>query len=266
MIKLFRNIRQNLLNEGKTSKYFKYAIGEIILVVIGILIALQINTWNQNKQDRKQESEILSQLLEEYNSNLKQIDSKIHLRKEVINSSLKLVDNRNKAIELIDIDSINLYLNKALYRPTFDPELGVSNELMNSGKLYLLSNSSLRSKISSFSSSLLELKEEEDILVNWTEERIFPFLIAHYQIGQMSMGFLDDYKTREAITQIQFRKEKSMKDLFTKSDPTPLLNHPDFEDYLSLIITNTVYTNDQSNGVKNKIEDIISLIEKEMKK
>ncbi|MFZ1791355.1 MAG: DUF6090 family protein [Saprospiraceae bacterium] len=46
MIKLFRNIRQSLLAEGKTTKYLKYATGEIILVVIGILIALQINNWN----------------------------------------------------------------------------------------------------------------------------------------------------------------------------------------------------------------------------
>jgi len=50
MIKLFRNIRQNLLNQGKTSKYLKYAIGEIVLVVIGILIALQINNWNAERQ------------------------------------------------------------------------------------------------------------------------------------------------------------------------------------------------------------------------
>ncbi len=47
MIKFFRNIRKTLLTEGKTSKYFKYAIGEIVLVVIGILIALQINNWNE---------------------------------------------------------------------------------------------------------------------------------------------------------------------------------------------------------------------------
>ena len=53
MIKLFRNIRQNLINEGKTSKYFKYAIGEIILVVIGILIALSVNNWSQDNKDRK---------------------------------------------------------------------------------------------------------------------------------------------------------------------------------------------------------------------
>ena len=46
MIKFFRKIRQNLLSEGRTGKYFKYALGEILLVVLGILIALQINNWN----------------------------------------------------------------------------------------------------------------------------------------------------------------------------------------------------------------------------
>ncbi len=52
MIKLFRKIRQNLLSEGKTKKYLLYAIGEIILVVIGILIALSINTWNEERKER----------------------------------------------------------------------------------------------------------------------------------------------------------------------------------------------------------------------
>ena len=61
MIKFFRKIRQNLLMENKTGKYFKYAFGEIVLVVIGILIALQINNWygkqvNNDKQDRYLES------------------------------------------------------------------------------------------------------------------------------------------------------------------------------------------------------------------
>ncbi|MFT7329977.1 MAG: hypothetical protein ACI848_000035 [Roseivirga sp.] len=55
MIKFFRKIRQNLLVENKTGKYFKYAIGEIMLVVIGILIALQINTWNLVKIEQNKE-------------------------------------------------------------------------------------------------------------------------------------------------------------------------------------------------------------------
>ncbi|MFH4966113.1 DUF6090 family protein [Gaetbulibacter sp. M235] len=50
MIKLFRNIRQSLLKEEQTSRYFKYAIGEIVLVVIGILIALTVNNWNERNK------------------------------------------------------------------------------------------------------------------------------------------------------------------------------------------------------------------------
>ena len=50
MIKFFRTIRQKLLSEGNTGKYLKYAIGEILLVVIGILIALQVNTWNEKRK------------------------------------------------------------------------------------------------------------------------------------------------------------------------------------------------------------------------
>jgi len=59
MIKLFRNIRKNLLKEGKTANYLKYAIGEIVLVVIGILLALQINNWNENRKLQKEELKLL---------------------------------------------------------------------------------------------------------------------------------------------------------------------------------------------------------------
>ncbi len=60
MIKFFRNIRRKLLTEGKTINYLKYAIGEIILVVIGILIALQLNNWNGAQKDKKFEKEIMA--------------------------------------------------------------------------------------------------------------------------------------------------------------------------------------------------------------
>ncbi len=53
MIKFFRHIRKRLLTENKLSKYLLYAIGEIVLVVIGILIALQINNWNTSKIESK---------------------------------------------------------------------------------------------------------------------------------------------------------------------------------------------------------------------
>ncbi|TYA54313.1 DUF6090 family protein [Formosa maritima] len=65
MIKFFRKIRQNLLMENKTAKYFKYAIGEIILVVVGILIALQINNWNESRKATLKEIAVSKQLLED---------------------------------------------------------------------------------------------------------------------------------------------------------------------------------------------------------
>jgi uncharacterized membrane-anchored protein YhcB (DUF1043 family) len=255
-----------LLSEGKTGKYLKYAIGEIILVVIGILIALQINNWNQNQQNKKQEKQILTQLLEEYKNNLEQINSKIFVRDEILTSSIKLLNYSKQNKELIDNDSLNRYLSRIVTRPTFDPELSVSNELINSGKLYLLSNPELRKKISAFSSSLSELMEEEIYTVNLVEERFYPFLIEHYQIGRLKLEFLYDEKFREEVTQIESNRDKSLKELFKPSDPFELLNHPDFEDYLSFFIVNTIYTNDQSNGVKSKIENIISQIKDEIEK
>ena len=62
MIKFFRKIRHNLIETGKTGKYFKYAIGEIILVMIGILLALQVNNWNINKINSVKEIEYLTGL------------------------------------------------------------------------------------------------------------------------------------------------------------------------------------------------------------
>ena len=58
MIKFFRRIRQKLLSESKFSKYLLYAIGEIVLVMIGILLALQVNTWNEQKKDWGKRTEI----------------------------------------------------------------------------------------------------------------------------------------------------------------------------------------------------------------
>lgn len=62
MIKFYKKIRYNLLSDGKTRKYLKYAIGEIILVVIGILIALQVNNWNENYKSKKKEILYLTRL------------------------------------------------------------------------------------------------------------------------------------------------------------------------------------------------------------
>ncbi len=73
MIKFFRRIRQKMLSENKFSKYLLYAIGEILLVVIGILIALSINNWNEERKLRNQEDKLLLDLRSDLNASLDEL-------------------------------------------------------------------------------------------------------------------------------------------------------------------------------------------------
>ena len=81
MINFFRKIRKKLADDNKPLKYARYAIGEIVLVVIGILIALSINNWNENRKDRKAENLALITLKLEFDENQKRLDLLIERRK-----------------------------------------------------------------------------------------------------------------------------------------------------------------------------------------
>src|SRR6056297_1417073 len=74
MIKFFRKIRYDLMKKNKTGKYFKYAIGEIALVMIGILLALQVNNWNNNRIERNEEKEVLVKLNADFKENKKALN------------------------------------------------------------------------------------------------------------------------------------------------------------------------------------------------
>jgi hypothetical protein len=91
MTKFLRKIRQKLLSENNMSKYLVYGIGEIVLVVIGILIALSINNWNDGRKDNLKEQAILVQLEKEYNANLVQLEDKMQMSSSVIASGLSLL-------------------------------------------------------------------------------------------------------------------------------------------------------------------------------
>ena len=93
MIKFFRKIRQNLLMENKTRKYFKYAIGEIVLVVIGILIALQINTWNEQLKKSKLKNEYVASLVNDLTKDTIQLNSRLSLNKQIIKDLALIKDD-----------------------------------------------------------------------------------------------------------------------------------------------------------------------------
>ena len=146
MIKLFRNIRQNLLNEGKTTKYFKYAIGEIVLVVIGILIALQINNWNNELSNKKDEQYVLTEVLKNLEEDAVLVDEIIIQRQKAKTAVIALQKFLNS--ETKTSDSLQFYLVNLL---TFERYFPINNayEILKSKGLQL-TNNELTTKISRY--------------------------------------------------------------------------------------------------------------------
>lgn len=163
MIKFFRNIRKSLLEQNKMGKYFKYAIGEIILVVIGILIALQINTWNEARIESKEEQKILANLKVDFRQNRTLLDSVIIDTKGGIQGCLdvlKYTGRKEKPVTSIHFDSL---INKVFVTPSYAPVNGTLDELINSGKLGIIKNEALRKDLSSWKPILeiAKLRHEE---------------------------------------------------------------------------------------------------------
>lgn len=146
MIKLFRNIRQNLLAEGKTKKYLKYAIGEIILVVLGILIALQINNWNENQKSKKDERYVLTEVLKNLEEDAVLVDEIITQRQKAKTAVIALKKFLNS--ESKDSDSLQFHMVNLL---TFERYFPINNayEILKSKGLQL-SNDALTTKISRY--------------------------------------------------------------------------------------------------------------------
>ena len=159
MIKLFRNIRQSLINEGNTSKYLKYAIGEIVLVVIGILIALQINNWNEGRKEALQEKLLLNNLQGEFKDNLQDLDSIAIEADKVIGSLEKVFDLFSPSPVNISQDSLNTWLSTAMYSPNWKPSEFLLNSMNNSGSIAELKNEKLKLLLYKWSRQQKEMNE-----------------------------------------------------------------------------------------------------------
>ena len=229
MLKFFRQIRQKLLREGKTKKYIGYAIGEIILIVIGIVIALQLGNWNQEIKSNSQEKRILTDLRIEFKNNLE---------------GLNLVIKEKEGI----IDICNLFLEKSGPNPTWDkelnfdsllvktvvsgwkfyPETGVLSDILNSGKLELIDNDSLRYIISSLPGNIDRLHYEDDMVINDLHNTYLPFLSKYYPIRNTNL-----YKSG-VLSNSQRKMLKEISNSEFSSSPAILLKKMEFENLINI--------------------------------
>ncbi|MBE9491217.1 MAG: hypothetical protein IMY67_13040 [Bacteroidetes bacterium] len=255
-----------MIKENKVSKYLLYAIGEIFLVVIGILIALNINNQNENRKERTQETILLKQLKVDFNSNLEQLDQKIGMREDFMNSSkqlFKYIDYPN----LRNKDSIDSHIAKTLPYATFDP---IIIDLASSGELSLFKNIELKQALTRWSSEISDVIEDEVIWKNYRNDLYFPFLIKHYQLRTIrNKAYKSNVLGKYSLEIGKNNASYSLDDIGEsshKEDFNVLLNHPDFEDHLTRCYAINSWANIQSQILRKRIVEIIELIESEIEK
>ena len=161
MIKFFRIIRQNLLMNNNTGTYFKYAIGEIILVVIGILIALSVSNWNKKRSDTNSEQIILNDLNTELKNNITSLENIINEHQKSLDAAIEVRALIKDSVRLNDMPSENLgsILSIMNFNWTYNAKLGILNSTINSGKMDLIKNKEIRYMLSSIQESIIDANE-----------------------------------------------------------------------------------------------------------
>lgn len=166
MIKFFRNIRTSLLREGKTGKYLKYALGEIVLVVIGILIALQINNWNENRKLQIEKSKLIDAMIFDFTNTEELLNitwTDVGKQLDYMNLFYEEITQPHQGIT---VDSLKYLMTSFFQGHSFKPNLSSYYEAQSTGKLGLLHNKELLSEITQFLQSLDGFDQMREISLN----------------------------------------------------------------------------------------------------
>ena len=196
MIKFYRKIRQNLLAEGKTGKYINYAIGEIVLVVIGILIALSINNWNESRKNKLTESEYYCKLLADFEldrQNIAVLYEESEHKIEISKRLLLELNNKNKDKSYL----LNNYL-QGLRTNAFVPSRVAMTDIVSSGKLNLLTNDSLKNDLLRYYGELDKLLYQLEINRSKSIERVFLY-DDHLQFGGQYFEYVEKSLGKEIL-------------------------------------------------------------------
>ena len=230
MIKFFRKIRQQLLNENKTGKYLKYAIGEILLVVVGILIALQVNNWNEKRKEQKQISIYLNGLSQEIERDISMIKviqyQAEQVRMRIDSLSLKASNVTKESISNLDVVCLT-WMN--MYRP-YSWNRATLEELKSSGSLKLIGNTELSKKIVSYDALTHHMDEDyntDKVIADYALQLLSNVVDYKYSNGEelyellrvtSNQGHLDDIFSSEEY------KKATSNDLTFISDNKDILN------------------------------------------
>jgi len=250
MLKLFRNIRKNLIQEGKTTNYLKYAIGEIVLVVIGILIALQINNWNISKAEKKVEKEFITSLIEDLQTDSFRLSQNIdHFQSKIIkiDTVLRMFKILNKGYN----DTLRRNLKEVKNYKDFIYTDRTMQQLKNSGGMRLITNKKAANGILDYDLSMRHLLEslQPDLLFYYEKSNEMWFEIVDKDDFERDKLFL-------SITEM----EAGSKNYLLKSDKE---NLGKFNNIIREFQNDLIIVKDRKLLLKQKANNLVALLKNE---
>ena len=261
MITIFRNIRQKLAAQNNVAKYMRYSVGEILLVVIGILIALQVNNWNENRKERLVEIKYLKNLKHDLQNDSIDIIRFENTRMGIANAAYELL-RHTKTQNFEDVYRLDsLYITVALW-VQFIPNNNTFEELRSSGNLQLLKNDSIKNLLLDLNKKYEELVSDRNHMRREYDNYLYDQRVAQISFLDVSNPdeintFLDWYYPHsQIVTRNRIKLQAHFK---------TLLNNTTFINGLALAAGNNIWiVEDDYNIMQNKINRLIKLIDQDL--
>ena len=202
MINFFRKTRKKMADDNKFLKYSRYAVGEIALVMIGILLALQVNNWNEERKVLKFEQEILRDLKIEITSNIKRLEMATSMNRKSLKNA-KLLDTLYQNPELRNqySDFSTFKLTWQLSGNVFELDDGILNSIISSGQIKSIKNKELKYKLASLRQvtqrNIRFTKKVESDGMEYFDRIILPKLATGIENGKIIMTYKNMFKIPE---------------------------------------------------------------------
>ena len=234
------------MEQNKSGTYFKYAIGEIILVVIGILIALQINNWNDHRKAVIKKTVLLQALNVEFTNNMVQLDTILKYDNLVVKSSFEFLKINSKDSILNNNEYMRLLLQSTSWNWTFDPQNGALQSGKSSGEMNLIENDSLTNLLFSWSYVVDDAQENEE--------------------RALTTRMQGDHVIEKHVRNVDYRStdRKELGPSKFDSDYKALVLDPLFEDYISNRYSRMLDAVNELNDLRNLNLEILRMIHEEL--
>ena len=220
-----------MLNKSQIGNYLKYAIGEIVLVMLGILLALQVNNWNENRKNEEKENIILTELHKDFKENLAQLQRIKQFQINTLNSGQIVFRNLPKMNIPASRDSVYKYVTGMFGGYSYYPSNGVVKSLISSGEIRLIQNDTLKKYLVSWNDVLSDYTQRIEIDLKFWSNQIEPYVIQHGNFLNVNTN-----ENLQLVSDRIFINMLSRKQHYNSNVVSAILNPTGIEQYIKEII------------------------------